>query len=419
MATVHFLREGREVDVRIGTTLRAAARAADVCVYSRARKLLNCYGHGRCGSCRLVVTDGWDRLTAPTAKEHAAPRPLRGGAHQPAGIVPPLRERLACQARVMGDVALWTHPDQGAPSVAPESDPPCPKKRRRKGPVALTGATGLLGAVVARELQARGHTVRALIRGGREGAEHIDEEIVGDLRNPVSLERLVHKASAVIHCASAMGTNDAALLDAVNVEGTRDLVRLAHGAGVPRFILVSSIAARRPADGPYSASKWAQEDAVRRGGVPWVVLQPPVMVGNNSQVERAVENIGRRSPRVPVVGGDAPLYPVHVEDVATACVEAMERNGALGTTYQLGGPDAVTFRELASALLGEGGAADVVTIPVPLARAIAAVLGTVVPDKAPLTTEAVRAIVAGTPVDLGPARADLGFAPRTLAAALS
>lgn len=419
MATVHFLREGREVDVRIGTTLRAAARVADVCVYSRARKLLNCYGHGRCGGCRLVVTDGWDRLNAPTFKEHRVPRPVRGGTHQPTGIVPPMRERLACQARVLGDIALWTHPDEGPPTETPEPDPVCPRKRRRKGPVALTGATGLLGQEVARELRRRGHTVRALVRGGREGVAHVDEEVVGDLRNPASMERLLHNASAVIHCASVMGTSDAALLDAVNVEGTRELVRLAAAAGVPRFVHVSSIAARRPGDGPYSASKWAQEDAVRRGGVPWVVLQPPVMVGPGSQVQRAVQGLGHRVPRVPVIGGDAPLHPVHVGDVAGACVSALEQNAAVGRTYQLGGPDSVSFRELAGMLLGEGGDEALVSIPVPLARAVAAVLGAVVPERAPLTSEGVRAVVAGTSVDITSARTDLGFEPRSLEAALS
>jgi len=412
MATVHFLREGREVEVRIGTTLRAAARAADVCVYSRARKLLNCYGHGRCGTCKLLVTEGWDSTNAPTYREHrvVASNPVRAA---------PLRERLACQTRVLGDIVLWTHPDDGPPPAAPEADPDCPRKRRRKGPVALTGATGLLGQEVARELQRRGHTVRALIRNGREGVDHVNEEVLGDLRNPESLARLVEGASAVIHCASAMGTSDVALLDAVNVEGTRCLVEAALTAKVPRFVLVSSIAARRPGDGPYSASKWAQEDAVRRGGVPWIVLQPPVMVGHNSQVQRAVASLGRRAPRVPVVGGNAPLYPVHVDDVAVACVEAMERNQAVGKTYQLGGPDAVTFTELAGRLIGVGGEEDVITIPVPLARAIAKVLGAVVPDHAPLTSEGVRAVIAGTPVDLGPARADLDFDPRTLEAALA
>ncbi len=407
MPTVRFLREGCEVDVRVGETLRVAARRAGVCLYSHHHKLLNCYGHGRCGKCRSVVTEGWDRLSGPTDREHNRAAPGK-------------RERLACQTKILGDIEIWSRPAEGGPPKELEPDPVVPGRRLRKGPVAVTGGTGLLGRAVVAELLRRGRDVRALVRPGRDGStpEGV-EEVIGDINSARAMETLCAGASAVIHLASLMGTMDAERLEVVNVEGTRTVLEAADSAGVPRFVLVSSIAARRPGDGPYSASKWAQEEIVRRGTVPWVILQPPVMLGPGSQVENAVRELATKGPLVPVIGGDAPLYPVHVDDVATACVEACKAKAALtGRTYQLGGPDALTFEELVARILGEGGERDTLALPVPVAHAAGAVLGTVLGDRAPLTSEGVKAVVAGTPVDLSAAREDLKFDPRPVGAYL-
>ena len=107
MPKVLFATEGRSVNVPEGTLLIDAARRAGVCLYSGLRKLLNCRGHGRCGGCKVTVTEGSEQLT-PTSRREL--RTLTRGQ-----ILPDRREqegrtvRLACQARVLGPVVIHSH----------------------------------------------------------------------------------------------------------------------------------------------------------------------------------------------------------------------------------------------------------------------------------------------------------------------
>ena len=99
-------------------------------------------------------------------------------------------------------------------------------------------------------------------------------------------------------------------------------------------------------------------------------------------------------------------------------MEAAERDDAVGHTYQLGGADEVSFVQLAHQVLNASGApGEPLPLPPPVAKGLAVGLERLLP-KAPLTMEGVRAVVAGTPIDLGPARRDLGFEPRPLEEAL-
>ena len=419
MPLVRFLREDTSVEVEPGTTLREAAKLAGLTPLHGLGKVLNCHGRGRCGQCRVVVTEGWRGLSAPTAGEFAAMRPPgdRKGLGD-RGIRPADGERLACQAKVKGPVSIWTAP-QDWPAPLPEPLPEPGQLELRDGPIALTGGTGLLGRAVLAELEQRGLACRVLVQPGTELPEGCAAEVVhGDLVEPGTLDLLVEGAAAVIHLAAAMGISDATVLEAVNVDGTEALLEAAAEAGVPRFVVTSSIAARRPGDGAYSASKWSQEDVVRRSGLDWVILQPVVMYGEGSQVRATLERLGSM-PVVPVIGGDAPLRPLHPEDVAFICVEAALREGVGGRTYQLGGPDAVSFVELSQRMLEAlGSEAKVLPLPPPLAMAMGAAMDALLP-KPPLTLEGVRAVVSGTPVDPAPARELLGFAPRGLEEGLS
>lgn len=415
MPTVRFAREDRQVDVASGTTLRDAARAAGVAVFGPVARVANCHGHGRCGQCRVVVTKGWSSLSSPVSAEFAALRPPgeRGG-WPDRGIRPEDGERLACQARVLGPVEVWTLPGSH-PGASPEPIPPAVAgDPRRDGPMAITGGTGLLGRAVLAELGRRGIACRVLVQpGGSLPPGTAAATVDGDLRERGSLRRLVEGARAVLHLAAVMGSRDAALLGAVNVGGTAALAAAAREAGVSRFVVTSSIAARRPADGPYSASKWGQEDVVRHSGLDWVILQPVVMYGEGSQVQAMLARLGSL-PAVPVIGGSAPLHPLHPADVAHVCVEAALRPGIGGRTYQLGGPDSVSFSDLCRRLLAAAGLPGrPLPLPVAVAKGLGLAMERVLP-RPPLTLEGVRAVVAGTDVDASAAVRDLSFAPRRL-----
>lgn len=146
------------------------------------------------------------------------------------------------------------------------------------GLIAVTGATGFVGRAVLEEAARRGLGVRALAR--REQPRRAGVLWVpGDLENRAALSRLVMGAEAVIHVAGVVNAPDAAGFEAGNVAGTLGVIEAAAKAGVPRFIHVSSLAAREPELSTYGASKRKAEQIVAASGLDWTAVRPPAIFG--------------------------------------------------------------------------------------------------------------------------------------------
>lgn len=206
--------------------------------------------------------------------------------------------------------------------------------------VALTGATGFIGAAVARRLLDAGWRVRALCRQDppREGTP--DGRLVwisGSLEDGASLERLVAGADAVVHCAGAVRGAGRAVFDRVNVEGVGRLAECAAAAGVRRFLLMSSLAAREPELSPYAASKRAGELALARtaGAMAWVALRPPAVYGpGDRELMGLFRWIGRGL--LPVLNGaDARFSLLYVDDLAAAVVRWLQMKEVVGGVLEL------------------------------------------------------------------------------------
>jgi nucleoside-diphosphate-sugar epimerase len=150
-------------------------------------------------------------------------------------------------------------------------------------PIALTGATGFVGRRILALCAEAGVAVRALARrpAALEGEPKENLEVIqGDLLEKPALARLAQGAQAIIHCAGAIaGTPET--LTAANVEGTRRLAAAARQAGTPRFVHVSSLAAREPSLSGYALTKRLGEREVIDGcpRESWVILRPPVIYG--------------------------------------------------------------------------------------------------------------------------------------------
>ncbi len=231
------------------------------------------------------------------------------------------------------------------------------------GPVFLTGATGFVGAAVARALLARGYRVRALTRAQspRDNIAGLAvETVTGDLTNPESLARGVAGCRHVFHIAAdyRLWVPDPETMMRINVEGTRALMSAARAAGVQRIVYCSSVAALghtadgSPADettpvseaeivGPYKRSKYRAEQAVlamvREEGLPAVIVNPSTPVG-----PRDIKPTPTGRMILDAAAGRMPGYLetglniVHVEDVAEGHLLALER-GVIGERYILGG----------------------------------------------------------------------------------
>jgi dihydroflavonol-4-reductase len=231
------------------------------------------------------------------------------------------------------------------------------------GPTLVTGATGFVGASVARALAARGHALRLLVRraSDRSNIQGLEAETVeGDLADPASLARAVQGCRYLFHVAAdyRIWVPDPDRMLAANVAGTEALMQFAAEAGVERIVHCSSVAALgltkdgTPADettpvsedaviGTYKKSKYRAEqvvlDMVRRRGLPAVIVNPSTPIGPRdikpTPTGRMIADAA--SGRMPAYV-DTGLNVVHVEDVALGHVLALER-GVIGERYILGG----------------------------------------------------------------------------------
>jgi dihydroflavonol-4-reductase len=236
--------------------------------------------------------------------------------------------------------------------------------------VFLTGATGFVGSHVARELASRGAELRLLIRktSRTDNLEGIAAEtVVGDLRDPASLRAAIAGRDAVMHVAAdyRLWVRDPKAMYAANVEGTRDLLRIAREQAVPRFVYTSSVAtmgfridgtivdeatpvALDDMIGHYKRSKFlAEREAVQaaQDGQAVVILNPTTPIGPNDLKPTPTGGIV-----VDFLNGKFPAYVdtglnlVDVCEVARTHADALEK-GRFGERYILGGEN-LTLKQI-------------------------------------------------------------------------
>jgi dihydroflavonol-4-reductase len=234
----------------------------------------------------------------------------------------------------------------------------------------VTGATGFVGAAVARALVSAGWQVRVLVRDGsdRTNLQHLPLQIaVGDLTVADSLERALADCGALFHVAAdyRLGAPDPERLYRTNVEGTRNLLKAARSAGVEKIVYTSSVATMGiPADGSpgdentpvgfsdmighYKRSKFLAEQLVReaaQSGTPAVIVNPstPVGPGDVKPTPTGQLVLDAAAGRMPAYV-DTGLNIVHVDDAAAGHLLAFHR-GQVGERYILGGDD-MTLRQI-------------------------------------------------------------------------
>jgi dihydroflavonol-4-reductase len=227
----------------------------------------------------------------------------------------------------------------------------------------VTGATGFVGAAVARALAARGLALRLLVRRGseRKHLAGLDAEFAeGDLRDADSLARGMKDCRYVFHVAAdyRIWVPEPEVMIATNVHATESLLRLAHAAGAERIIYTSSVATlglaprgAPPADertpitydkvvGTYKKSKFLAEQVALRlsdEGIPVVIVNPaaPIGPGDVKPTPTGVMIRDSATGRMPAFV-DTGLSVVHVDDCAAGHLLALDR-GTIGERYILGG----------------------------------------------------------------------------------
>ena len=216
--------------------------------------------------------------------------------------------------------------------------------------ILITGATGFIGPHIVHALRAEDRSVRALVRDpASAGRLHAwgCETAIGDVNDPGSLRRAAEGCDTVIHLVAII-TGTPRDFERVMTQGTRNLVDAAQEAGVRRFVHMSALGTSERTRGlvPYYTAKWEMEQAVKGSGLEHVIFRPSFVFGRDGGVMPQFKRIARMAPVTPIVGpGTQRIQPIWVEDVARYFAEAVDKPEATNRTFEIGGPDVVTWNE--------------------------------------------------------------------------
>lgn len=241
--------------------------------------------------------------------------------------------------------------------------------------LALTGATGFIGTALLSHLTGAGWRVRALYRPrkGRVPANLPGVQwLPGELDDQDALNALVAGTHAVIHCAGAVRGVGRADFDRVNEDGAqRVALAAARQVQTPRFLLISSLAARMPELSHYAGSKWRGECAIKASSenMRWTVLRPPAVFGpGDREMLPLFRSIANGFAPLPA-GANGRFSLLYVEDLATAVVHWLAADAGYGQTFELddgyaGGYDWDAVLDIAGRVLRGG--APVRRVPIPI-----------------------------------------------------
>lgn len=297
--------------------------------------------------------------------------------------------------------------------------------------VLVTGATGFVMGVVARELRARGDAVTALVRDPSRAASCAAlgcELVAGDIVEPTGVIGDLQRCDALVHGAAiyeiGVSSHRRRAMEETNVTGTRRILDAARAAGTPRIVYVSTIAAfgntngavvaegHRPTSRPTSAyedtKRRAHEIALEaaRDGAPIVIVQPGQVYGPNdhSAVGANFRALARGKLRYRAFEGLG-LNLVHVDDLADGILRALDR-GRIGECYVLGGEIATLGDAYRAVALATGRRLPRFVLPSAVAR-----LAAVLPSMREVVSSADGVTFWATDAK---ARAELGTRPRDL-----
>jgi NADH dehydrogenase len=224
--------------------------------------------------------------------------------------------------------------------------------------VTVFGGSGFLGRHVVRALVRRDYRVRVAVRRpdlaghlqplGKVGQIHA---VQANVRYPQSVANALRDSEIAINLVGVLAQSGAQTFRAVQAEGAGAIAQAARAAGA-RLVHVSAIGADANSTIGYARTK-AEGEAAARDAVPSaIIMRPSVVFGPEDQFTNRFAALARFSPLLPLVGGGTTrMQPVYVGDVATAIADAVDGKATAGATYELGGPEVLTMREILALIL--------------------------------------------------------------------
>jgi uncharacterized protein YbjT (DUF2867 family) len=287
--------------------------------------------------------------------------------------------------------------------------------------ITVFGGTGFLGRRVALHLRQQGIRVRIASRHadrwrGWFGAEDPQIQLwASDIHDGQSVADAMRGAYGAVNATSLYVERGRETFQAVHVEAAARLARLAQRAGVQRLVHVSGVGSDAASPSLYIRKRGEGEQVVQAAFANAILMRPTVMFGPDDAFLTPILSLLRRLPVYPMFGdGRTRLQPVYVEDVAEAITRALLQTESRAITYECGGPNIYTYKNLLQALAAEvGSKAILFPLPFPAWHALARV-GELLPNP-PITRNQVELMqVDNVSATDKPGLAELGISPSAI-----
>ncbi len=288
--------------------------------------------------------------------------------------------------------------------------------------ITIFGGTGFIGRHLVRRLAKTGATIRIATRDAEKALLLKPMGDVGQIvpvacsvRSDASVAKAIGNADIVINLIGILFEKGGNTFEALHVETAARIARLAKEAGAKKLIHMSALGASENASAKYARSKYAGEKAVRTFFPDATIFRPSIVFGPEDHFFNRFASLARFAPALPLIGGGTTKFqPVYVGDVAEATARALTHTNAAGKTFELGGPQIYTFRELLELMLEQTGRKRcLINLPWGLAKLQAAFLE--LAPKPPLTCDQVEMLKTDNVVASGAkASTDLGINPTAL-----
>lgn len=263
--------------------------------------------------------------------------------------------------------------------------------------VTLIGGSGFIGRHIVRTLAKRGYRIRVACRRP-DLAGHVQPlgtpgqimPVQANVRFPASLAAACDGATAVVNLTGVLSSRGAQSFDAIHVFGAEASARAAKAAKAQVFIQMSALGADADSGSEYGRTKAAGEAKARAAFPGAIILRPSIVFGPEDNFFNQFAGLSRLAPALPLIGGGQTKFtPLFVGDLAEAIARLIDKGEASGLTYELGGPEVFSFKQLMEFTLETIGRKRLlVPVPWPIAKVMGTVMGLL--PFAPLTADQVE-----------------------------
>jgi len=260
--------------------------------------------------------------------------------------------------------------------------------------IVIAGASGFVGGHLTDHLLSAGSDIACIARSENASRALLAKGcrvIRGDITRTETLDGILHQDDFVIHLVGIIEEKGPATFPAIHVHGTRNLVAAATRAGVRHFFYQSALGADRGSWSGYLRTKAEAEEVVRQSGIPATIFRPSLIIGPWDGFTRKLADMIKLSPVLPLLGeGKARFQPVYIKDWLRCIRRVIDDPESFAGTYDIGGPEHLTYREIVEHLSrAMGYKKPVFRIPMGIMKLSTSILERFLPSP-PVTSDQLR-----------------------------